>query len=106
MNRVILTGNVGKDAEKRGSAVTFSLATNAGKDRQPDWHTIKCFGKTAEICESVAKGTKLAIEGRLTYNTFEKDGQRRTFAEVIADRVEFLSPKVAKAEASDDSLPF
>lgn len=105
MNRVILIGNVGKDAEKRGVVVSFSLATSAGKDKT-DWHTIKAFGKTAELCESIRKGAKVAIEGRLTYNTFEKDGQKRVFAEVIADRVEFLSPKVqaekpAQTAASD-----
>lgn len=105
MNKVILIGNVGQDARKFGSAVGFSLATNAGKDKT-DWHNIKAFGKSAELLESLKKGTKLAIEGRLSYNTFEKDGQKRTVAEVIVDRFEYVSPKVTKTEASDDDIPF
>jgi len=107
-NRVILVGNVGKDAETRGAVVGISLATSAGRDKT-DWHDVKCFGKTAEIVADVKKGAKLYVEGRLSYSEYQKDGRTVRRAEVLADRVEFLSPKTARTEApadSDDGIPF
>src|SRR5690606_30903463 len=111
MNLFIGIGNVGRTPELRhvasGKAMcSFSLAINEGRDKTT-WVQIVAWDKQAELCaQHLDKGSKVAVKGRLQMREFEKDGQRRTFAEVIADRVEFLSPKVAKAEASDDSLPF
>jgi single-strand DNA-binding protein len=108
-NRVILVGNVGQDAKRFGPVVGISLATSAGRDKT-DWHDIKCFGKTAEICADVRKGAKLYVEGRLSYSEYEKDGKKIRRAEVLADRVEFLSAKPAAREEQsaqdDDSIPF
>lgn len=114
MNKVILIGNVGQDAESRnttsGKRVTnFSLATNEGKDRT-EWHRIVCFEKTAELCADLVKGAKLAIEGRIQTRSWEKDGQKRFATEIVADRVEFLSPKQARteqpAQGVDEDIPF
>ena len=108
MNRVILIGNAGQDAKTFGQVVGISLATSAGRDKT-DWHDLKCFGKTAELCRDVTKGTKLAIEGRLSYSEYEKDGKKVRRAEVLVDRVEFLSKREQRPEqpAGDDSgIPF
>ena len=101
-NRVILVGNVGRDAETRGQVVGISLATSAGRDKT-DWHDIKCFGKTADLARDVTKGSKLYVEGRLSYNEYEKDGKKMRRAEVLADRIEFLSPKVQREEQTEDA---
>lgn len=108
-NKVILVGNTGRDAEKRGQVVSLSLATSAGRDKT-DWHDLKCFGKTADLCADVTKGTKLYVEGRLSYSEYEKDGKKVRRAEVLVDRIEFLSPKQARdeqpAQGVDDDIPF
>lgn len=110
MNRVILIGNTARDAERRGQTVVFTLATSTGKNSPADFHTVKCFQKTADMVEGTKKGAKLAVEGRLVYNTYQKDGERRMFAEILADRVEFLSPRDPNAEKpkadNDSELPF
>ena len=96
MNKVILYGNLGGDVELRttgsGKAVAnFTLATSNGKDRDPDWHKIVVWEQGAEIANDRGyTGVRALVEGRLTYRTWEdKDGQKRTVAEVIAFRVEW-----------------
>ena len=50
------------------------------------------FGTRAEaISRYLSKGTKVAIEGKLRYSSWERDGQRRSRLEVIVDEIEFMS---------------
>ncbi len=51
------------------------------------------FGTRAEaVSRFLAKGNKVAIEGKLRYSSWERDGQRRSKLEVIVDEIEFMSP--------------
>lgn len=105
INRVIITGNCTRDAELRrtggGTAVlVFSVAVN---DRRKNGQTgewedyanfIDCtmFGTRAEkLAEYIKKGTKVAVEGKLHYSSWEKDGQKRSKLDVTVDNIEFLS---------------
>lgn len=98
VNKVILVGRLGKDPEARASGdlkiVKFSLATDRfgkGKDDGPDWHNVVCFGRTAELCEQyLTKGRQVYIEGRISYNKYEKDGETKYFTEINANEVRFL----------------
>ena len=50
------------------------------------------FGTRAEaVSRYLSKGSKVAIEGKLRYSSWERDGQRRIKLEVIVDEIEFLS---------------
>ena len=50
------------------------------------------FGTRAEaVSRYLSKGSKVAIEGKLRYSSWERDGQRRSKLEVIVDEIEFLS---------------
>ena len=99
MNKAILIGNLGRDPESRftqsGMAVCkFSVATNeyAKGEKKTTWHNVTCFGKTAEVAQAhLAKGRQVAIEGRIDYQSWEKDGVKHTTTVIIADRVEFIS---------------
>lgn len=109
MNRVILMGNLGRDPEARDAngkkVVTFSLATNEGKDRV-EWHRIVAWEKTAELVEKyMTKGSKALIEGRLQTRKWEKDGVERQTTEIVAQRVEFADGK-KKEESSSDGTDF
>lgn len=88
MNKVILTGRLGKDPESKytqdGTMVTsFSLATsenykdkNGEKVQKTEWHNITAYGKPAEICaEYLKKGSQVLVEGQIKYQKWEKDGQ-------------------------------
>ena len=104
VNKVILVGNLGRDAELRytpgGAPVSgFSLATtevwnDKGGQRQEktEWHRISVWGKTAEsLQEYLVKGKQVFVEGRIQYRDWtDKDGVKRTTAEVRADRIVLL----------------
>ena len=52
------------------------------------------FGTRAEaVSRFLAKGNKVAIEGKLRYSSWERDGQRRSKLEVIVDEIEFMSSR-------------
>lgn len=112
MNLVVLMGNVGKDPEttesKGGMSISkFSLATSnkvKGEDKTT-WHNLVAFDKTAQsIAQHVSKGTKILVQGRIDNQTYEKDGEKRSYSCVIVERWQFAQ---AKAAAPDpDAIPF
>jgi len=104
VNKVILVGNLGRDAELRytpgGAAVaTLHLATtevwnDKGGQRQEktEWHRIVLWGKQAEsLQEYLTKGKQIYVEGRLqTRQWDDKDGNKRYTTEIKADRITLL----------------
>jgi single-strand DNA-binding protein len=104
LNKVMLIGNLGRDAELRyttgGAAVaTLNLATTeVFKDKQgekkttTEWHRIVVWGKTAEtISEYLTKGKAIYVEGKLqTRKWKDKDGNDKYTTEVRGDRVVLL----------------
>jgi single-strand DNA-binding protein len=104
VNKVILVGNLGRDAELRytpgGAAVaTLNLATtevwnDKGGQRQEktEWHRIVLWGKQAEsLQEYLTKGKQIYVEGRLqTRQWDDKDGNKRYTTEIKADRITLL----------------
>jgi single-strand DNA-binding protein len=106
VNKVILIGNLGKDAEVRysssGTAVCrFSLATNetfknkAGDvEKRTEWHSIVAFGRLAEAFgQYLTKGRLCYIEGTIRSGKYEdKEGIERKSYDIIAQQVRMLSP--------------
>ncbi len=105
VNKVILVGNLGRDAELRytpsGAAVaTLNLATTeVYKDREgqkkedTQWHRVVLWGKTAETLQDyLVKGKQIYVEGRLqTRKWKDKDGNDKYTTEIKGDRVVLLS---------------
>lgn len=104
VNKAILVGNLGKDADLRytpaGAAVaSFSMATtetwidkSGQKQEKTEWHRIVVWGKVAEaLAEYLKKGKQVYVEGRLQNRQWEdKDGNKRYTTEVRSDRVVLL----------------
>jgi single-strand DNA-binding protein len=104
VNKVILVGNLGRDAELRytpgGAAVaTLNLATTeVWNDKQnqrqekTEWHRVVLWGKQAEsLQEYLTKGKQIYVEGRLqTRQWDDKDGNKRYTTEIKADRITLL----------------
>ena len=120
MNIVELTGRIAKDIELRTtttgkSVTTFSMAVDRTRQEGVDFFYVVAWDKTAENASKyLKKGSRVAVVGRLTSRTFEKNGEKRTIMEVVADTVEFLDSK-PKAEdgateqydvANNEDLPF
>lgn len=122
MNRVILMGNLTRDAELRalpsGSPVlSFGIAVNDRVKNQqsgewedrPNFFDLTLFGPRAEkLAAYLTKGTKVAVDGKLRYRSWETpQGEKRSKVEVIVDDIEFMSAKgearpAASAPAADD----
>ena len=126
INRVNISGNLTRDAELRrtqgGTDVTnFCVAvsdrrknTQTGEwEDYPNYVDCVMFGRRAEaLAPMLRKGSKVAIEGRLRFNSWERDGQRRSKLEVLVDEVELMTPRGdrpasrAPMGAYDEDVPF
>jgi single-strand DNA-binding protein len=105
VNKAILVGNLGRDAEMRFTAggtpvATVSLATterftdrDGQKREDTQWHRVVIWGKTAEsLHEYLTKGKQIYVEGRIqTREWTDKEGKPAKTTEIRADRVVLLS---------------
>lgn len=133
MNNVVLIGRLTRDPEMRhistGTAnTTFTLAVDKQLSRdkkqemeskgQPtaDFIRIVVWGRQAESCaEYLEKGRMVAVSGRITTGSYEKDGRTVYTTEVTAERVQFLewgektqseAETRPKFEVTDNPFPF
>lgn len=128
MNKLTIIGNLTRDPETRvtqsGSSVcSFTVAVNRrGQDDKTDFFRVSAWNKTGETCQKyLAKGRKVAVTGPVSVSTYTgQDGKAYANLEVMAQDVEFLTPKgeqqpaqapAAPAnngyqEVTDDDLPF
>ena len=125
MNKIMLTGRLTKDADMSflpGSGtpkVTFTVAVDRAyqKDKankKVDFIPMEMIGKHVEkLAAYLTKGKMIGIEGELNIDTYEKDGQKKSFTKVKVDRLELLGGGKAEGTAApkfdpvlDDELPF
>ena len=113
MNKVILIGNLTRDPEltetpngvsvcKFAIAVSRDYASSDGT-RETDFFNITVWRGRAENCGKYwKKGNKVAVIGSLQTRSYEdKDGIKRNVIDVIANEVEFLTPKANQGEGED-----
>ena len=139
-NLVVLTGRLTADPELKTttngvSVSSFRIAVDRayqkqGEERQADFIDIVAWRQTADfVCRYFKKGSMIAVQGSIqTRNYEDKQGNKRTAVEVVADNVSFCGsknestqqttyPPVANAskptanafeaiEDDDDGLPF
>lgn len=125
-NCVILVGNLTRDVELRylqsGTAVAdIGLAVNERVKKGNDWvdeanfFDVTLFGKTAEIAaQYLNRGSNVLVSGRLKFEQWEKDGQKRSKVKVIADKMQMLGSKQSGGQSqqsepqheSDEPDPF
>ena len=145
INRVNISGNLTRDAQLRSTTggtqiLSFGVAVNDRRRNQqsgewedyPNYIDCVLFGSRADaMSRYLFKGTKVAIEGKLRYSSWEaKDGTKRSKLEVVVDEVEFMSrdggayqqpapqpeqqpftasapaPATPAAQVYDESIPF
>jgi single-strand DNA-binding protein len=103
LNKVMLIGNLGRDAELKFTPSGFPIASCsiATTDRRKkdgeyvektEWHRIKILGKMAEsLNDYLKKGKQIYVEGRLETRSWDdRDGVKRYMTEIIADRIQLL----------------
>lgn len=104
INSVCISGFLTRDPELRhtqgGTPILgFGVAVNDRRKNQagewedyPNFVDCTMFGTRAEkIAPYLAKGAKVAVDGKLRYSSWERDGQKRSKLEVIVEEIEFLS---------------
>ena len=115
VNKIFLMGNVGRDPDiqhtQNGTKVAhLSLATNrrlpAGGDdtkERTDWHRLTCWNRLAQFVEEhIATGDRLYVEGRLEYDSYERDGVTIPTAEITVHELVMLTPRAVTAGVGAD----
>jgi len=113
LNKVMLIGRLGRNPERKTtqsgkSVCTFTLATDTGwgDNKKTDWHNITVFDKTADNCAKyLRKGSPAYVEGRIAYDSYEKDGIKHTTTKIIANTVLFIATSKVNAQAATNGAP-
>ena len=116
MNKIFIIGNLTKDPELRSTQAGvnvcgFTVAVNRPKtsnnqDPGADFFNVNAWRGLGENCAKfLEKGKKVCVVGRISLRTWEKDGKHGASLEVLADDVEFLSPRVSDAPTPEDPAP-
>ena len=114
INRVIISGNLTRDPELRQTSgglpvLGFGVAVNDRRRNQqtgewedyPNFVDCTMFGTRAQsVSQFLHKGSKVAIEGKLRWSQWERDGQKRSKIEVISDELEFMSQRDGGSNAA------
>lgn len=125
MNKVILIGNLTHDPELKElsgdkKVCKLRLAVNGYKKDETVYVDVDTWQQLGEICHKyLNKGRKVAVSGRLSLSQWETEGgEKRQKLFVVADDVEFVSPKTDESEggskpapsgtdaSDDDDIPF
>lgn len=125
MNRIIIKGRIAREIEIRqtqtGKAVgNFSVAVDKGfgENKSADFFRVQAWEKTADfVAKYFSKGKEILIEGRMESREYDKDGQKVTVWELIAERVEFCGgareaappagqPPISGGAPADDNDPY
>lgn len=125
MNRIIIKGRIAREIEIRqtqtGKSVgNFSVAVDKGfgENKSADFFRVQAWEKTADfVAKYFSKGKEILIEGRMESREYDKDGQKATVWELIAERVEFCGgaresappagqPPISGGAPADDDDPY
>lgn len=128
INHVSITGNLTRDPDLRSTAggkavLSFGIAVNDRRQNQqtgkwedvPNFFECVTFGNRATaLSDILAKGMKVAIAGKLHYSSWEKDGQKHSKVDIIAQEIELMQnrkPQFPQQEQTaecytDFDLPF
>jgi len=91
----VITTNDGTLLTRFRLAVSSNFKDNAGNwNKQTQWHTIKAWGKTAELVQKkLQKGQKIMIEGRLINSTYGTKSEEKTMTDIFINNFLILSTK-------------
>jgi single-strand DNA-binding protein len=107
INRVVISGNLTRDPELRSipssgtSVCSLRIAVNSRRKDEsgqwvdkPNYFDVSVFGAQGENCaQYLSKGRPVAVDGRLNWREWEKDGVKRQSVDIIADSVQFLGSR-------------
>lgn len=114
INRTVFDGNLTRDAElstfhEDRSVLNFTVAIGEQtRNENGEWVDapvfVRCalFGLRAEkLAKTLTKGMRVCVDGKLHYNSYMKDDERRSYLSVIVDRIDLLTPRKDRKAADD-----
>lgn len=117
INNAVIMGRICNDLELRtttsGTSVTsFTVAVDRrfqkqGEEKQTDFLTVVCWKSTADfVCRYFKKGSMIAVQGSIqTRNYEDKNGNKRTAVEIVADNVSFCGSKAENGTQETSYTP-
>ena len=119
INRVNISGNLTREPEVKSTAggscvMKFGVAVNDRTKNQqtgqwedrPNFIDCTMFGARAEsVSRFLHKGAKVAIEGKLRWSQWERNGEKRSKVEVVVDEIEFMSSRGESPQAAAKHHP-
>lgn len=118
INQVAVTGNLTRSPELRatqgGTAVlSFGIAVNdRRKNSSGQWEDVPNFfecvtfgNRATALADILTKGMKVAIAGKLHYSSWEKDGQKHSKVDIIANDVEIMQNRKPQQEQPQQYQP-
>ena len=131
VNQVALTGNLTRDPELRATqggtdVLSFGIAVNdRRKNASGQWEDVPNFfecvtfgNRATALSDILTKGMKVAVAGKIHYSSWEKDGQKHSKVDIIANEIELMQNRKPQQETQqyqptqqaqdvyDDDLPF
>lgn len=132
INHVSVTGNLTRSPELRATqggtpVLSFGIAVNdRRKNASGQWEDVPNFfecvtfgNRATALSDIIAKGMKVAVAGKLHYSSWEKDGQKHSKVDIIANEVELMQnrrpqqeqpsqyqPTAVTQAVYDDDIPF
>ena len=126
MNKIVLVGRLVRDCEPSvlpgtgTGKITFTLAIDRAyqkdkNNKKVDFIPVEMIGNhTTKLAQYMTKGKQVAVEGELNIDVYEKNGEKKSFTKVKADRVEFVGGGKAETntlpnefeDIDDSELPF
>ena len=126
MNKIVLVGRLVRDCEPSvlpgtgTGKITFTLAIDRAyqkdkNNKKVDFIPVEMIGNhTTKLAQYMTKGKQVAVEGELNIDVYEKNGEKKSFTKVKADRVEIVGGGKTETNTlpnefeaiDDDSLPF
>ena len=110
INKVFIIGNITREPEKRKAGETpliqFGIAVDEWRkdgETYTNFFDVTVWGnRVVKLADILHKGMRVAIDGHLKYETWEKDGAKRSKVSITADNVEFMSQKTQKNDQGDE----
>lgn len=103
INNVSIAGNLTREPELRGTAggtpvLSFGIAVNdRRKNASGQWEDVPNFfecvtfgNRATALSDILTKGMKVAVAGKLHYSSWEKDGQKHSKVDIIANEIELM----------------
>lgn len=118
INNVVVVGNLTRNVELRSTAsgtpvLSFGIAVNdRRKNASGQWEDVPNFfecvtfgNRATALSDILTKGMKVAIAGKLHYTSWEKDGQKHSKVDIIANEIELMQNRKPQQEQPQQEQP-